>query len=148
MDKYTAWCQDINDIISSGKVKQSTMETLVGCLNHVAYLMDMLQHFMSRLRMALQRSSLHQFTILKTSEKDDVKLMIHFLHIAASKGVSVNNLSFRKPNHVYRSDASLHGIGGYNILSDKAWRFQLPTNCRLCTTLNSLELLQHLLLFG
>jgi hypothetical protein len=148
MDKYTAWCQDINDIISSGKVKQSTMETLVGCLNHVAYLMDMLQHFMSRLRMALQRSSLHQFTILKTSEKDVLKLMIHFLHIAASKGVSVNNLSFRKPNHVYHSDASLHGIGGYNILSNKAWRFQLPTNCRLCTTLNSLELLQHLLLFG
>ncbi len=51
----------------------------------------------------------------------------------------MNNLSFRKPNHIYRSDASLHGIGGYSILSGKAWRFHLPVNCRLRTTLNSLE---------
>ncbi len=36
-------------------------------------------------------------------------------------------------------DASLHGIGGYNILTGKAWCFQLPIDCRLRTTLNSLE---------
>jgi hypothetical protein len=49
MDKYNTWCQDINNILSTGKVTKSTMETLIGRLNHVAYLMDMLRHLMSRL---------------------------------------------------------------------------------------------------
>jgi hypothetical protein len=115
------------------------METLIGRLNHVAYLMDMLRHFMSRFHMALHRTTLHRFTFLRLCEKEDLKLMLYFLQIAALNGVSMNNLYFRKPTHIYRSDASLHGIGGYSILSGKAWRFHLPINCRLRTTLNSLE---------
>ncbi len=51
----------------------------------------------------------------------------------------MNNIVFRKPTHVYRSDASEFGVGGYNLVSGKAWRFELPTDCRLRTTLNSLE---------
>ncbi len=47
IDKYNAWSQDINVILSSGKVQKSTMETLTGRLNHVAYLMDMLRNFLS-----------------------------------------------------------------------------------------------------
>lgn len=94
--------------------------------------------------MALQRTSLHRFTCLRACEKDDLILMLHYLKIAAFKGVSMNNLSFRKPTHLYRSDASLHGIGGYNVLSGKAWRFLLPVNCRLRTTLNSLEFIASL----
>jgi hypothetical protein len=144
LDKYNAWSQDINNIISTGRVSKSSMETLIGRLNHVAYLMDMLRHFMSRLRMALQRTQKHRFTYLKTCEKADLGLMLHFLHKATLKGVSLNNLSYRKATHIFRSDASLHGIGGYNIISGKAWRFQLPINCRLRTSLNSLEFIAAL----
>jgi len=42
---------------------------------------------------------------------------------------------------VYRSDASKFGIGGYNIVTGIAWRFELPVECRLRTSLNSLEFL-------
>jgi len=42
---------------------------------------------------------------------------------------------------VYRSDASEFGIGGYNIVTGIAWRFELPVECRLRTSLNSLEFL-------
>jgi hypothetical protein len=62
--------------------------------------------------MALQHTTIHRFTILRSCEKEDLKLMLYFLQIAALKGVSMNNLSFQKPTHVYCSDASIHGIGG------------------------------------
>jgi hypothetical protein len=51
----------------------------------------------------------------------------------------MNNLVFRKPTIILRSDASEFGIGGYNIITGKAWRYKLPSSCRLRTSLNSLE---------
>lgn len=51
----------------------------------------------------------------------------------------MNNLTFRKPTQIYRSDSSEFGMGGYNITSGVAWRFELPVDCRLRTSINSLE---------
>jgi hypothetical protein len=48
---------------------------------------------------------------------------------------------FRKPTTFHRLDASEFGIGGYNINSGFAWRFEIPTHLRLRVTLNSLEFL-------
>jgi hypothetical protein len=123
-DKYKIWSQEISDILSKGRVSNSTLDSLIGRLNHVAFLMDMLRHFMSRLRHALHRAVLHRFTYLSNCEKADLGLMQHFLQIASTKGVSMNNLAYRQPTHFYRSDASLFGLGGYNILLIK-WRHQL-----------------------
>jgi len=64
--------------------------------------------------------------------------MINFLSKAAS-GISINNVVYRKPTQIYRSDASEFGIGGYNLVSGRAWRFKVPFDCRLKTSLNSLE---------
>jgi hypothetical protein len=66
--------------------------------------------------------------------------MQSFLKYAA-KGVSLNNLVFRKPTWIYRSDASEFGLGGYNITSGIGWRLELPEDCRLQSSLNSLEFL-------
>jgi len=104
----------------------------------------MLCHFLSQIRMALQRTTIHRFTCLRSCEKDDLRLMLFFLEKVHSKGVSMNNFSYRKLTHIYRSDASLHGIGGYNIISGKAWRFKIPRDCRLRTSLNSLEFIATL----
>jgi hypothetical protein len=51
----------------------------------------------------------------------------------------MNLLTFRKPTIILRSDASKFGISGYNIVSGQAWRLELPVDCRLRTSLNSLE---------
>jgi hypothetical protein len=70
---------------------------------------------------------------------------IAYLHIClqmlddATTGILINNIVFRKPNVLYRSDASEFGIGGYNLISGSAWRFELPVNLRLRSSLNSLE---------
>jgi hypothetical protein len=101
--------------------------------------MDMLRHFLSCLRRVLYRTSLHRFTFLRNCETADLELMLQLLQIASSKGVSMNSLSYRKLDHIYRSDASLFGLGGYNIISGQALRLQLPVDCQLRTSINSLE---------
>jgi hypothetical protein len=68
----------------------------------------------------------------------DLHLMISFLDYA-NQGILMNVLTFRKPTLIYRLDTSEFGIRGYNIMSGNAWRFELPVDCRLRTSLNSLE---------
>ena len=94
---------------------------------------------MGRLYQALQRSSLSKgWTSFSAQELRDLDTMLLFLKKAAN-GLSLNNLVFRKPDFIYRSDASEFGIGGYNIQSGIAWRIELLIDCRLRSSLNSLE---------
>jgi hypothetical protein len=75
---------------------------------------------------------------LALSEKADLHLLSSFLNYA-NEGVSINNIVFREPTHLFRSDASEFRFGGYNLLSGIGWHFELPIDCRLQTSLNSLE---------
>jgi len=73
--------------------------------------------------------------------------MISFLDMAM-EGIFINNVVFRKPDRIYFSDASEFDIGGYNLITGSAWRFELPIDCRLRTPLNSLEFLACLITLG
>jgi len=75
---------------------------------------------------------------LSEQEKLDLQLHLQFLRVAKI-GISMNLLTYQKPSVIYRSDASEFGLGGYNVCLGAAWRFELPTNCRLQTSLNALE---------
>jgi hypothetical protein len=143
--KYKVWDNQLDILISSKRVHESKLEKMIGCLNHIAYLFDMLRHFLSRLREALQRSRNNSWTSLKIAEKQDLILMKQFIKKASLQGVSINNLTFRKPTHIYQSDASLHGLGGYNLIAGKAWRYEIPEHLRLKASLNSLEFIAALL---
>jgi hypothetical protein len=86
---------------------------------------------MGRLYQALQRASLSKgWTSFSSQELLDLDTMLLFLNKAAD-GVSFNNLVFRKPTLIYRSDASEFGVGGYNIVSGVAWRLELLVDCQL-----------------
>ena len=52
--------------------------------------------------------------------------------------ISMNNLVFRKPTIIYRSDACPAGIGGYNNFG-RAWRWHIPNYLQQRATLNMLE---------
>jgi hypothetical protein len=80
------------------------------------------------------------WTTLRFSEKSNLHLLSKFLDYA-NDGISLNTIVFRHPMHIYRSDASEFGLGGCNIVSGKAWRFELPIDCHLRTSLNLLEFL-------
>ena len=139
-DKHVKWSQDINKMIARRKTSHEELESTIGRLNHTAGIIPMLRHFLGRLRHALLRSSKHKWTNFRLCEISDLHLCLQLLDYAFS-GISINNIVFRKPNIFYRSDASEFGLGGYNLISGQAWRFQLPEKLRLRTSLNSLEFL-------
>ena len=128
-------------MILEKKVSHPLLESTIGHLNHVACIFAPMKHYMGRLYQALYRaSSSNGFARLSCKESSDLETHLSFL-AAAKRGLSLNNLVFRKPTMIYRSDASEFGIGGYSLVSGVAWRFELPLDCRLRTSLNSLEFL-------
>jgi hypothetical protein len=52
----------------------------------------------------------------------------------------MNLLTFRKPTHVYRTDACEFGIGGYSN-NGRAWRFYIPDELQMRASINYLEFL-------
>ncbi len=63
--------------------------------------------------------------------------MLDFLD-RAKQGIDINLLTYRKPTHVYQSDACPGGIGGYSH-AGFAWRFHLPKNLQFRASINLLE---------
>jgi hypothetical protein len=118
-DKHSIWTSNISTLISSSRIKHKQLEVLVGRLDHTATIIPMLHHFLSRIRHALIRSSKHGWTCLSITEKTDLHLMTSFLDMAKWE-FSINNIVYRKPTKIYRSDASEFGLGGYNIISGSA----------------------------
>jgi len=127
-------------MISLRRTSHELLESTIGRLTHTAGIMPMMRHFLGRLRHALLRSSNHKWTNFRLCEISDLHICLKMLDYA-SEGISINNIVFRKPTTFYRSDASEFGLGGYNLISGQAWRFQLPVDLRLQTLLNSLEFL-------
>jgi hypothetical protein len=56
----------------------------------------------------------------------------------AHKGVNMNQIAFRRPTHVYRSDSCPAGLGGYSH-AGYAWRIYLPENLLFRASNNLLE---------
>ncbi len=106
--------------------------------------MSILRYFLGRTRHALLRSSKHKWRCLRCCEKSDLFLILAFRE-EANKGISLKNIVFRKPTMILRSNASEFRLGGYNVISGKAWRFELPIECRLCTSVNSLEFIARVI---
>jgi len=131
-DKHQKWSHDINKMISLRRSSYELLESTIGRLNHTAGILPMLRHFLGRLRHALFRSSNHKWTNFRLCEISDLHICLTMLDHAAT-GISINNIVFRKPTTFYRSDASEFGLGGYNLISGLAWRFQLPVNLCVIT---------------
>jgi len=80
-EKFKEWSTEIKNIINQPKVSMKQMESLIGRLDHVASIMDILWHFMSRLRHALQRTRATRYTTLNNSELEDLKFLQQTIHI-------------------------------------------------------------------
>jgi hypothetical protein len=89
---------------------------------------------------AIQRAKVEKSTRLRAEERRDLKLLRHLL-LVARRGVSLNNVVSRLPDHMGRSDAFEGGIGGYDLSSGRAWRFEIPLVLRHKKSQNFLEYL-------
>ena len=139
--KALAWISEIESFIEAGRANFKPLESLLGKLNHVACILSPMRHFMGRLYQALYRAKARKGWIsLSINELQDLGLHADFISLAKD-GLSLNNITFRKPTVVYRSDACEFGLGGYNLVSGKAWCWELPMDLRHRTSVNSLEFL-------
>jgi hypothetical protein len=138
-DKYISWSKSIRQILEARKVRHSELEELIGRLQHLCRVMRPGTHFLGRLRSLLASFNGQKYTyrhIDKEAAKD-LHLFLKFMKIAAT-GVSLNILVLRVPTHLYRCDASFHGIGGYSS-QGRAWRFTIPEQLRNRASINLLE---------
>jgi hypothetical protein len=137
--KALDWLRDIDTILLAKKVNYKLLETILGRLNHIACILHPMRHFMGRLYRALFRAKARLgWTTLSSNELSDLSTHAEFIHYT-KKGISMNNVAFRKPTNIYHFDASEFGMGGYNVTSGRAWRWEIPSHLRVRTSINSLE---------
>jgi hypothetical protein len=139
-NKFVAWTNAIKTLLNMEKITQKELETLIGRLNHAAFIIPLAQHFLGRLRKAMYAASHCRSISLTDEQRDDLKLWLHFLEQAVN-GISLNLLTFHHLSHIQRSDASEHGIGGFSATTGIAWRWEIPLKLRWRATLNVLEYL-------
>lgn len=136
-NKHIAWTDELKRIIETGETTAKELETNIGRYVHVAQILPEINHFLNRLRSLLNRAKHQRKVHIPAQCLADCHLILKFLDVA-HEGISMNNLVFRLPNRVYRSDSCPHGLGGY---SDQgwAWRFYLPPELRFRASNNLLE---------
>jgi hypothetical protein len=126
-DKFIAWTSDITDAIRKRTITLGELHSMVGRLNHAAYVIPLSRHFLGRLRQRLHfiRNNRQQIT-LSTHELEDLLLWTHFLSKARA-GISMNLLTLRRPSQVGISDSCPFGMGGFTW-NGRAWRIRIPTS--------------------
>ena len=107
---------------------------------HRGFIIPLARHFLSRLHTALFATQQRRWTTLRTAQQEDLRLWLRFLQ-SAHDGISHNLISCHKPTCLLRTDACMHGIGGYSLHTGIAWRWELPPDLRDRATLNTLEFL-------
>ena len=137
-DKYIAWSKSIYDVFEAKKISFSALEELIGRLNHLCRVIRFASHFLGRLRNLLAHFNNRKWASrhIDADIIKDLKLWLKCMRKAAT-GVSINILVLRVATHLYRSDAAVHGIGGYSDRG-RAWRYEIPEKLRLRATINFL----------
>ena len=136
-DKFTAWAGEIHRLLANKFITKKELHTLVGRLNHVSHIIPLARHFLHRLRRPITTKWNRHTRSLTKSQQADLHLWLDLLSIA-TRGVSINLLTYRQPDLLCWSDASLTGMGGYTS-TGLAWRWEIPLALRGRLTLNSLE---------
>jgi len=114
-NKHRAWTNSIETILAKDWVSHQELEELIGRLNHAAFIIPMARHFLGRLCSA-QYAAAHGRICLNGNQQLDLDLWKRFLTKAAG-GISINLITFCKPNRISQSDACKHGLGGMSVTS-------------------------------
>jgi hypothetical protein len=128
IDKHEAWSQELGTLRVGRVITYAGIagiDSLVGKLNHVAFLIPLARHFLRRFRALVDRNKPQQQQITVSNQvARDAELWEHFLSRAAS-GIDMNRVTIRQPTQLGISDSCPFGIGGF-LLNGRAWRVQIP----------------------
>jgi hypothetical protein len=121
-DTFSLWSSDIRRHILRGSLLAPELETLVGRLEHVGYIIPLVRHFLGRICRLKDSIVSRGIRHVRLSAKllSDLHIFLVFLN-QAHDGMSMNLLIYRTPDHHHRADACKKGIGGYHMDTGKAW---------------------------
>ena len=137
-DKFSTWTSSINAILKKGFTDHDEMESVVGRLNHCGYIIPHARHFLHPLR-AILTSNHKKSHPLSTKEKKYLQIWQSFLSYA-NRGISINNIVYRRPTHIRWDDSCPIGIGGVSV-KGLAYRYHLPRPLQGRVSNNALEFL-------
>ena len=138
--KFKAWLLQTDSIIQQKSANNDQLSSLLGRLEHVAIVIPMFAHFLNNLRnLQIKAERAAHNVRINYRVKEDLKLSKAFLK-KASKGISMNLMTFRAPNKIYINDASEHGLGGF-ATHGRAWRWCIPSHLQGRAHINLLEFL-------
>ena len=126
--KFRAWLTDLSAITQSRRCTFGAMESLAGRLCHASYAIPLTRHFLDRIEGTIASTTDRKSTPLNLSTEvvNDLLLWHQFL-AKAHLGISMNLVVIRRPSRLCWSDACPFGIGGYSLVTGKAWRVRIPT---------------------
>lgn len=75
------------------RVKSKVMESTIGRLNHIGYILPHARYFLNRLRKLLRRCTKYGPQLINTAERKGFELWIKFIEWASQQGVSFNLIS-------------------------------------------------------
>ena len=141
-EKAILWTKQIDDILLSEKrIPSKTLESVIGRLNHVGFILPHARYFINRLRYLLSKSQKFGPQHINERVKNDLLLWKKLLSAASQIGTNINLITFTKWNIRLITDASESGIGGYNTETGMAWRIELPSWMKKKFHINFLEFL-------
>ena len=111
-NKFTAWSEAIEIIISRMTTSAKEMEQNIGQLVHLGFVLLAIYHFLSQLQDLQWQAENRRSIPANTECAKDLLLMLWFLQ-KAREGIDLNLIAYRKPNKAYRSDSYPHGLNGY-----------------------------------
>ena len=144
MHKYIAWDKELEIAHNSKSISNDTLLSILGRLENAATVIQPLGHFLNNIRsLQMQAAEKRHNVRMSAAAREDLKLARRFLG-KAREGISMNLLSFRKPDLFHIGDASEHGMGGFDS-SGRAWRYLIPQHLRGRAHINLLEFLTQLI---
>ena len=119
------------------------LATILRRLENIAQVLTILSHFQSNIgQMYLIVAKKGHNIRLNERAKEDLMLAKHFID-KVNKGVSMNLLTFRKPNIAYICDASEYNIGSFSSYG-RAWSYIILAELRNRSHINILEYLAQI----
>jgi hypothetical protein len=115
------------------------LESMIGHMGHVGFVIPWVYHFLSRLRSLLAQAQNRRAISIDEKCIQDLELMQTILN-KANKGIDMNLLAFRSPNCIYYLDSCPAGLGGYSNQGN-TWCFNLRDDLQFRASNNLLEFL-------
>ena len=141
--KKTGWSQQIEVLLTHKTANGKELSSILGRLENIAQIVTMFGHFLSNIRaLEILANAKGHNVRLNQRTREDLRLAQCFIK-RANQGISLNLLTFRKPDIVYICDASEYGLGGF-ATHGRAWSYQIPVELRNRAHINVLEYLTQI----